>query len=257
MRTQLNSPILLLGDTSFIATILRTSPISESIYFCSMRDQAEWERFCLLNKKVGVSIIWCIKTKTCHDEINLLRQCFDFLGQTAVPYKFIYLSSFAVYRQNKRVSENRVIEPATSYGKMKLACESFLSNVVHETAGPSNVICLRLSSFYDQCCTESGVTPYVTYISENFPCADSKFVFECYGKDELIQSVSEALCTRDDFPRYSVQDVFQVINWSALGSGNKKLTGVLFWKLGIPLAWVLVSILPERLRRFLGLFASR
>ena len=257
MRTQVNSPILLLGDTSFIATILRTSPFSESIYFCSMRDHVEWKRFCLVNKEIGVSIIWCIKTKNCHDEINLLRQCFDFLGQTLVPYNFIYLSSFAVYRQGKRVSENRVIEPTSNYGKIKLACESFLSNVVLETALSNKVICLRLSSFYDQCCADSGITPYVTYISENVPCTDSKFVFECYGKDDLMQSVSEALSTRDDLPQYSVQDVYHVIKWSALGSGNQTLRGVVFWKLVIPLAWMLVRILPGRLRRFLGLFTSQ
>ena len=55
-----------------------------------------------------------------------------------------------------------------------------------------------------------------------------------------MQSVSEALSTRDDLPQYSVQDVYHVIKWSALGSGNQTLRGVVFWKLVIPLAWMLV-----------------
>ena len=252
LRTKL--PVLVLGDSSFVARILLSGDFKRTISFFSMRDSDKWTAFCHTNRETGISIIWCIKTRPVDDEFQLLTQLINFLSGENIRFSLIYLSSFAVYKPRQRVSDPKCIGTISDYGRVKAQCENLLREVSDETSSAISVTCLRLASFYDQRFPNAGIAPYVAWVTRNFPAADPAFVFEAYGVDELLKSVGSALSQSRGFGCY---DVAQVISWAEQPCVKRRLSNTIFWKLLIPLGWLVQRVLPVRLRVFLGLFARR
>lgn len=247
--------MLVLGDSSFIASIIRSEIKLSAGMYASMR-QNNWKSFCLSQRENLISIIWCIKTSPFDDEHRLLKSLMAFLEAEQIRFKLIYLSTFAVYKIRKLVSAPRVIGPNSKYGKTKLVCEIEISKRLRDGHFFGGAVVLRLSSFFDEGC-EKGIYRYVKFIEKFFGPPSDCFVLESYAADDLLNSIHKVL-RQDQSCQFSAHDVCVQRDWpNSVFSTRKSWLGSIFWSILVPLLWRYSWLIPPRLRKLLSLVQSR
>ena len=244
---------IVLGDTSFVARLIRACDWAHSFRFYSMRDDSAWQDLCRKNLDAEIRIIWCVKTHPFRDELELLRRLLSFLRAETIKFKLVYLSSFAVYQGRSSISESPVVKATSDYAKAKMACERFLRHVSDQAVGSAAITCLRLASFYDENHPGHGISPYVRWVNSVAPTDDLAFVFEAYGAGDLFESIDLGL--KQKFGCFRTYDVVRVLKWADQHSSKPGLASFLMWRFFVPVGWIFHGLLPLRAQFLMRLFA--